>query len=94
MSAAVRLGDSCTGHGCFPPRPSTSASPNVHVNGVPVVRVDDSWAVHCCGSCHSGVSATGSPNVHANGKARCRVGDQVSCGSTMAEGSPNVNLND
>jgi uncharacterized Zn-binding protein involved in type VI secretion len=25
-----------------------------------------------------------------NGKPICRVGDSVSCGSTMAEGSPNV----
>jgi uncharacterized Zn-binding protein involved in type VI secretion len=34
MPAVSRLGDNCTGHGCWPPRPSTGASPNVRVNGI------------------------------------------------------------
>jgi len=33
MSAVSRLGDTGSGHGCFPPRASTSASSNVYVNG-------------------------------------------------------------
>ena len=32
MPAVTRKGDICTGHECFPPRSSTSGSPNVFVN--------------------------------------------------------------
>lgn len=91
MPAASRLGDSCTGHGCFPPRPSTSGSGNVFINGIPALRVGDSFATHCCGpSCHGGVSAAGSSSVFINGKAATRIGDAVSCGSALAQGSGNV----
>ena len=44
MPAVTRKGDSCTGHGCFPARPSTSGSPDVFVNGIAVHRQGDSWA--------------------------------------------------
>ena len=91
MPAVVRLGDKCSGHGCFPSRENTEGSPNVFVNGKPVHRVGDSWATHCCGiPCHSGVASSGSSTVFVNGKPICRIGDNVSCGSKMAEGSPNV----
>lgn len=92
MTATVRLGDICTGHGDWPSRPSITASPNVYTDSIPVVRLLDAWAVHCDsqGSCHGGVSATGSSTVYANGKARCRIGDSVSCGSTMMTGSSTV----
>lgn len=94
MPAVARLGDVCSGHSCWPPRPNVQASPNVHVNGIPVHRLTDGWASHCCGPvCHGGSTVSGSPNVHANGLARARIGDAVSCGSTVAEGSPNVFAN-
>tara|TARA_Y100000590_G_scaffold92893_1_gene105130 strand:+ start:2053 stop:2337 length:285 start_codon:yes stop_codon:yes gene_type:complete len=90
MPAVTRLGDVCTGHGCFPSRPNVSASPNVFVNGIPVHRVGDSWDVHCCGVCHSGVLASGSSTVFANVKQVGRIGDAVDCGSSVASGSGNV----
>ena len=91
MPAVVRLGDSCSGHGCYPSRVNDEGSPNVFVNGKPAHRVGDHWTTHCCGiPCHDGVASSGSSTVFVNGKAICRVGDSVSCGSTMAEGSPNV----
>ncbi|MGP9633797.1 PAAR domain-containing protein [Halomonas sp. AOP43-A1-21] len=94
MPAAHRLGDMCTGHGCYSPRPNIEGSPNVFVNGKPAHRVGDAWAVHCCGSsCHGGQAATGSPNVFVNGKPKCRIKDAVNCGSMMATGSPNVFVN-
>lgn len=91
MPAVTRLGDNCTGHGCWPPRPNVSASPNVYVNGVPVHRQGDAWAVHCCGpSCHAGELASGSSTVYINGKQCGRIGDPVDCGSSVAQGSSNV----
>ena len=91
MPAVSRKGDTCTGDGCFPPRASTSGSPNVFVNGKAALRVGDSWEVHSCGdSSHDGISSAGSSFVFVNGKPLVRVGDDISCGAAAAVGSPNV----
>ena len=91
MPAITRLGDPCTGHGCFPPRPSTSAATSVFVNGIAVHRVGDNWATHCCGpACHASVLAQGSGSVFAEGQAVGRIGDPVACGSAVAVGSGDV----
>lgn len=93
MAAIVRLGDICTGHGCWPPRPNTSASSDVFVNGIGVHRVGDAWAAHTCPSIpqtHASVQASGSGTVSVNGKPVARVGDSVACGSSNATGSGNV----
>lgn len=83
-----RKGDTCTGHGCFPPRASTSGSPDVFIGGVPMLRVSDSYATHTCGrNTHGGSQAEGAPFAFANGLSIARVGDGVSCGSAVAEGS-------
>lgn len=92
-SAVVRLGDICTGHGCWPQRANSSASGNVFVNGLGVHRVGDSWLPHTCPSIpetHSSIQATGSGSVFVNGKAVARVGDSIACGSSNATGSGNV----
>lgn len=92
MPAVTRLGDLGTGHGAFPPRTSTSGSPNVFVNGIAVHRQGDSWAVHCDPTlaCHGGTLAAGSATVFVNGLPIGRVDDPVDCGSLVASGSGNV----
>lgn len=92
MPAVTRQGDSCTGHGTFPPRPSTSGSGNVFVNGIPAHRQGDSWAVHCnpSPSCHASTLGAGSATVFCNGQQLGRVGDPVACGSAVAAGSGDV----
>ena len=95
MPAAARLGDMCTGHGCWPPRPNVQGSPNVFINGKPAHRVGDAWAEHCCVVedellCHSSVLRSGSSSVFINGKSAGRVGDAVYCGSSVASGSADV----
>jgi hypothetical protein len=91
MAAATRLGDVCTGHGCFPPRPNDEASDNVFINGIGAHREGDHWVTHCCTIvCHDAVAVEGSSTVFINGKAAVRIGDMLSCGSASAEGSPNV----
>lgn len=90
MPAVVRVGDKCSGHGDFPPRPAIAGSPNVTLNDLSVVRVGDAFASHCDDdSCHTGVASSGSPNITCNDMAVFRVGDSVSCGSSGAEGSDN-----
>ena len=91
MPAVSRLGDRCTGHGCFPPRPSTGSSSDVYANNILVHRQSDSWATHCCGpSCHASNLASGSSTVYVNNLQLARIGDPVACGSIVAQGSPNV----
>jgi len=92
MAAAARLGDICSGHGCFPPRSGTSASPNVFINGRPAHRAGDGWNLHCCPKkgCHPGVVSGGSSSVFINGLPAARIGDSVGCGSVIAMGSSNV----
>lgn len=91
MPAVGRLTDKDTGHGCWPPRASTTGSPNVFVNGKAALRVSDQFGPHTCGTnTHSGVITVGSNTVFANGKKLARIADNISCGSVISEGSPNV----
>ena len=92
MPGITRLGDSCTGHGAFPPRSNVGASSDVFVNGKAVHRETDPWGVHCdlIPTCHSGALQTGSATVFANGLQLGRIGDPVDCGSSVATGSNNV----
>jgi uncharacterized Zn-binding protein involved in type VI secretion len=91
MPPVTRLGDICTGHGCWPPRGNDQASPDVYANDIAVHRKTDHWPVHCCGpACHDSNLEAGSPTVFANFLDVCRIGDPVICGSVVAEGSPNV----
>lgn len=92
MPAATRLGDLSTGHASWPARPNDSASNDVFINGIAAHRKDDHWATHCnpVPVCHDGVASTGSSTVFINGKAAVRIGDSISCGDTVAQGSSNV----
>ena len=93
MPAVSRLGDQCTGHGCWPPRPSSQGSPNVLINGIAAHRQGDAWAAHTCPSIpetHASTLAAGSSTVFVNGKQLARIGDPVACGSSVAQGSPTV----
>ena len=89
----VRIGDYCTGHGCYPSRKAETGSSNVFFNNIQVVRVNDLWEQHCCGDCHSGKQEIGSPNFKVNGLNVARVGDKIDCGSYAKTGSSNVGAN-
>lgn len=90
MPAAVRLGDECTGHGCFGPRVNDEASTDVFHNGLGAHRQGDHWVSHCCVVCHDSVMAEGSSTVFINGRPAARIGDLLECGSAAAVGSPNI----
>ncbi len=91
MPSIHLLGGLGSGHSCYPPHNNVQASPNVNVNGIPVHRQGDMWAVHVCGnSAHASVLAKGSSTVYVNGKQCARLGDPVACGSVTVDGSANV----
>ncbi len=94
MPMATRKGDVCTGHGCFPPRKSVSASMNVEINGKGALRSGDMYAPHGCPNCppHPGSLASGSSTVLINNKMAGRMGDPVSCGGTAMQCSTNVSI--
>lgn len=89
----VRLGiDLCSGHPegptFFPPRPPLSASTDVYVDGIPVVRMGDLWNPHTnLLDVHIGVSSGGSPTVFVNGLPVMRMTDPIDCGSVAMMGS-------
>lgn len=99
MPAVIRLGDSSTGHGCFP---STNlvATPVIKTffNGIlaGVVNSECQYATHCClplgVPCHSGSErslASGASKTFIEGSPAGRVGDPHNCGDSCATGSPN-----
>lgn len=91
MSAVMREGDLSVGHDGWPPRPSIQRSSNVFINGIPCVRVTDSYDIHCkIRECHGGKASGGSSTVFVNGLAIHRTGDAIDCGDTAGTGSPNV----
>lgn len=93
MPAVTRLGDLCTGHGCWPSRPNDQASPDVYANSIAVHRQSDHWETHCCPAipeCHDSILASGSSSVYVNSLQISRIGDPVACGSSVMTGSADV----
>lgn len=92
MPAVTLKGHTCTGHGCWPSRPSTEGEPRFRINGIEVHLQGHAWATHCCiplDECHASVLAAGAPNFRVNGRQVGRIGDPVACGSTVAQGVEN-----
>lgn len=88
---AGRIFDMCSGHDCHCPRPAIEGSENVFVNGRRVLRLGDTFTIHCCGEeCHYGYLSQGSTTVTANGKGIGYIGCGVTCGSVLQTGSDNV----
>lgn len=96
MPAAARLGDKASDHDGAPETPSTAASPNVRIDGIPAIRQDDAFESHACPdeSEHSRSLVGGSGSVFINGKPAGREGDAISCGGVVIEGSPSVTIGD
>ena len=93
MPAVARLADFCLGH-CYEPRANVQGSENVFVNGRPVHLLSHYWPTHTCGqSSHDSITVQGSENIFVNGLPLARIGDALSCGDMIAEGSENVFAN-
>lgn len=92
MPAATRKGDNCTGHDICPPVPLVESSPDVKINGQGAGRKGDHYSSHGCvvHSGHQDVIAAGSSTVNINGCPAARVGDSVSIGGAVQDGSGDV----
>ena len=94
MPGICRVSDLCSGHEGFPPRSPLTGSPDVTVNGIPVVRVGDPWSIHTRiippFDFHPGTQLLGSTTVTCNGLSVAREGDLLDCGSRVLFGSPDV----
>lgn len=89
MPKASRKGDTCSGHGCFPPTPAVAGSGNVFIDKIPALRKGDAVAPHGCKDCppHGRSVSGGSPTVFVNGKPLARVSDGIGCGGSVSAGS-------
>jgi len=87
----VRLNDVCSGHGCYPPRKSTSCSPDVICEGDYVVRYGDTLESHGCAVCipHGGTHV-GEHDVIVNGRSIQVGGDPIDCGSVCDQTCSNT----
>ena len=82
-----------SGHLDWPPTVGTLAgTPTVFINGHPVAVTGSQYVTHVNskGIPHPLPTAIGTSNVTAYGKPVCRVGDLLSCGDMLSNGSPSV----
>lgn len=91
MEVARKSDDLCDGSCGYPPAPPLTASPNVHANGMEVVRDTDFYAPHGPGKHASRRVVATSSKVFVNGLAIARRNDPIDCGAKISTGSPNVN---
>lgn len=92
MQGATRLGDLNTGHDACLPISLAVASRDVLVNGLGCGRLADAYNPHACedhGS-HTGGISSASSTVFVNGRGLARIGDSVSCGGSVMQGSSDV----
>ena len=97
MPAISRIGDMSTGHGCFPPT-ALVVTPvtKTFFNGklASVVNSGCQHAAHVCGTAvHAGATrapSSGASKTFIEGNPAARIGDNISCGDAIGEGSPNT----
>lgn len=91
MPPCHRQDDFDTGHGCFPPRKTSSYASITYANNKLIHRKGDAYPTHCCGNpCHPGTGSSGSSTVIVENSNCRRIGDPLNCGGVAATGSPNV----
>lgn len=91
MPPVTRKGDLCTGHGCWPSRPSAEGDNRFMISGAPAHCQGHAWHPHTCPTIpetHASVLASGSSRFFVDGRQLGRIGDPVACGSSVASGEP------
>lgn len=93
MLPVTRLGDMSSGDPCGAgPRKCIGGSSDVFVNMLPMHGYGHPWAPHSCPKSppHDAVTVGGSGSVFVNFVPVARIGDPISCGSKIVQGSADV----
>lgn len=90
MPAVCRQIDLSSGRCGHPPSVPAEWSPNVLANGLFVVRLGDRYETHPDGFHPGRTVSSASATVFANGRNLARMDDDISCGDSIAQGSPDV----
>ena len=77
-----------TGHGPYPPTPIKATQSKFFVGGIPVIVNGDEAQYH--GHSPVGKCIASSTKVFVSGKAVVQIGDSLSDGDHVAQGSPKV----
>lgn len=91
-SGISRLGDFESGHDCHFPVTTVTASPNVVINKIPACSEGNITAPHNCPDKppHPDKIVKGSKKVFINKRGAARIGDLLSGGAVMTQGSHTV----
>lgn len=88
------LGDSTTGHGCWPPTVLCQSANSIIVQGSTPCRVGDQAVPHICTNepypVHGLAVAQGSSSVIYEGMPVARIGDAMTCGDAIAVGKQTI----
>jgi len=85
-----------TGHGCFPPTGSVGPyTSTVKINGKFIqLKGVTRYVAHTCGNVthptNARIVSEGSSTVYVEGIQIARIGDLISCGDAVGQGSPTV----
>jgi uncharacterized Zn-binding protein involved in type VI secretion len=87
-----RLGDFESGHDCWHPVKTITACKNVMINKVLACTIGDITSIHTCGKKppHFDKIVKGSKKVLINKRPAARIGDSLTGGAVMAQGSHSV----
>lgn len=87
-----------TGHGCWPPTQAVGPyTVKSFFNGKVIQLLGHTkYSSHACGTVvhptDGRIVSSASPTFYLEGKRVARIADSISCGDTIAEGSPNAFL--
>lgn len=88
------IGDSTTGHGCWPPTNICEGASTIIVEGIPPARIGDAAIPHRCTKdphpTHGLSVASGSSTTIYQGMPVARIGDSMTCGDAIAQGRPSI----
>jgi len=96
MPPIVRLGDTGSGHGSFPPTNVCNNSDDSNANSLGICRQGDCLGSHGSPSPsppHSRAACGGSSDTFVNSRPVIRIGDPVCCGGMLVTGSPDIIVN-
>lgn len=88
MAAISHDGAMTTGHGPYPPTPIKSSQSKVFVGGIAALVDDDEANYH--GHTPVGKCIASTSKVFISGKAVVQIGDSLTDGDHVAQGSPKV----